>query len=61
MSSPFFEEMLSSDDPVKSKYTNETLRLTPPDAYSVYFFFISREGREGRLFETGRQAIVAKF
>lgn len=58
MSSPFFEEMLSSDDPVKSKYTNETLRLTPPDAYSVYFFFISREGR---LFETGRQAIVAKF
>ena len=58
MSSPFFEEMLSSDDPVKSKYTNETLRLTPPDVYSVYFFFISREGR---LFETGRQAIVAKF
>ena len=40
MSSPFFEEMLSSDDPVKSKYTNETLRLTPPDAYSVYFFYL---------------------
>ena len=57
MSSPFFEEMLSSDDPVKSKYTNETLRLTPPDAYSVIFFI----SREGRLFETGRQAIVAKF
>lgn len=39
MSSPFFEEMLSSDDPVKSKYTNETLGLTP-DAYSVYFFYL---------------------
>ena len=44
MSSPFFEEMLSSDDPVKSKYTNETLRLTLPDAYSVYFFLSQGKG-----------------
>ena len=43
MSSPFFEEMLSSDDPVKSKYTNETLGLTP-DAYSVYFFLSQGKG-----------------